>query len=30
VLVDCETPIVKDRDTIVVRASPELDYFDGE
>ncbi len=29
-LVDFETPIVKDRDSIIVRASPELDYFDGE
>ncbi len=29
-LVDFETPIVRDRESIIVRASPELDYFDGE
>ncbi len=29
-LVGFETPIVKDRDTIIVRASPEREYFDGE
>lgn len=29
-LFDFETPIAKDRDTIIVRASPELEYFDGE
>ncbi len=29
-LVDFETPIIRDRETVIVRASPELDYFDGE
>lgn len=29
-LVDFEEPIVEDRDTIIVRASPNVEYFDGE
>jgi uncharacterized cupin superfamily protein len=29
-LVDFETPIIDERDTIIVRASPTLEYFDGE
>lgn len=30
VLVDTEIPLMKQRNSIMVRASPELDYFDGE